>query len=466
MTAADVAASSTRIRPAAPFPHARDLSTLQVLMELSKNPVAAFGARAYRERYIYSRTWVQDFLLVNDPDGIRQVLLDNAENYVKSIQFQRLTRPALGNGLVNAEGASWRFQRRTTAPMFQMRHITNFAGTMAAAAEEAIARWSALPDGTVVDVADEMMRLTYDIISRTMFSRDVTMDYAPMSEALALYLETQGRVDVLATIGVPRWVPTPNRLRARGPLRFFRKELQAMIARRRAQLAANPDKAADDLLTLLLTTRDPEGGTLFGEAEVFDNVMTFVFAGHETTSNALAWTFYLLSLCPEWDDRAAREAASVLQGRMPGADDIAGMTQTRMVLEESMRLYPPAPLMSRDSVGPDRFGDIGIEANTSVMISPWVLHRHKTLWDEPDYFDPERFAPGRREKIHRFAYLPFGAGPRICIGQGFAMQEAMIILSSILQKFRLTLVPGHPVEAQARLTLRPRYGLKMVLSRR
>jgi cytochrome P450 len=142
------------------------------------------------------------------------------------------------------------------------------------------------------------------------------------------------------------------------------------------------------------------------------------------------------------------------------------MTETRMVLEESMRLYPPAPLMSRDSAGPDRFGDIRIEANTSVMISPWVLHRHRTLWEDPDYFDPERFAPGRREKIHRFAYLPFGGGPRICIGQAFAIQEAMIILSSILQRFRLTLVPGYPVEAQARLTLRPRHGLKMALSRR
>ncbi len=463
---AETAPSPVRVRPAAPIPHTRDLSTLQVLIELSKNPVAAFGARAYRERYIYSRTWVQDFLMVNDPDGIKRILLDNAENYVKSIQFQRLTRPALGNGLVNAEGASWRFQRRTTAPMFQMRHVASFAGTMAAATEEMIVRWSALADGTVIDVADEMMRLTYDIISRTMFSRDVTMDYAPMAEALAVYLETQGRIDVLSTIGVPSWVPTPNRLRARGPLRFFRRELQAMIARRRAQLAENPASAPDDLLTLLLTTRDPEGGTLFGEAEVFDNVMTFVFAGHETTANALGWTFYLLSLSPEWDGRVAREARTILNGRMPGTDDLGAMTDTRMVLEEAMRLYPPAPIVSRDSVRPDRFGDIRIEANTSVLISPWVLHRHKTLWDEPDYFDPERFGPGRREKIPRFAYLPFGAGPRICIGQGFAMQEATIILSAVAQRFRLALVPGHPVEAQARLTLRPRNGLKMTMTRR
>ncbi len=453
-------------RPAAPVPHSRDLWTLQVLIELSKNPIAAFGARAYREPYIYSRSWVQHFLMVNDPEGIRRVLLDNADNYVKSVQFQRLTRPALGNGLVNAEGASWRFQRRTTAPMFQMRHVAGFAGEMADATEEFLAQWSALPEGTVIDAADEMMRLTYEIISRTMFSRDVKTDYAAMARSLALYLETQGRFDVLGALGVPQWVPTPNRLRAQGPLRFFRREMQDVIARRRAQLEDNAANVSQDLLTLLLTTRDPEGGTLFGEAEVFDNVMTFVFAGHETTANLLAWTLYLLSEFPDWDRRLADEARTTLAGRIAGADDLGALTITRMVLDEAMRLYPPAPLISRDSAGPDRIGGIDIEAGTSVLISPWVLHRHRALWSDPDLFDPERFAPGRRERIHRFSYIPFGAGPRICIGMGFALQEASIILSAILQRFRLTLVPGHPVEPQARLTLRPKHGLKMKVSLR
>ena len=459
-------ARPARLRPAAPVPHTRDLSTLQVLIELSKNPIAAFGARSYREPYVYARTWVQDFLMINDPEGIKHVLLDRADNYVKSIQFQRLTRPALGNGLVNAEGASWRFQRRTTAPMFQMRHVAGFSGAMADAAEELVARWQALPEGSVVDVADAMLQLTYEIISRTMFSRDVAMDYAPMSDAIALYLETQGRFDVLGAMGVPDWVPTPNRLRARGPLKFFRKALQAVIARRREQIAKNEAAAPNDLLTLLLTTKDPEGGALFGEAEVFDNVMTFFFAGHETTANLLAWTFYLLSEFPEWDMRLARETADVLGGRAASADNVASLPQMRMVLEEALRLYPPAPLISRDSAGPDRVGGIDIAGGTSVLISPWVLHRHRTLWADPDYFDPERFAPGRKEEIHRFAYIPFGAGPRICIGMGFALQEATIILAAILQRFRLTLLPGHPVVPQARLTLRPKHGLKMLLTRR
>ena len=450
--------SGERIRPAAPVPHNRNLNTLQVLRELGRNPIAAFGIHGYTEPYIHSRTFVQDFLMVSDPEGVKHVLLDNAANYVKSIQAQRLTKPALGNGLVTSEGASWRFQRRTAAPMFSMRHIHDFAPVMRNAADAMIARWSVLPDGSVIDAAEEMMRLTYEIISRTLFSNDVTMQFGKMSEALAVYLETQGRVDILRTMGMPNWVPTPSNLRARGPLRFFRKELSGLVAQRRAQLAANPDDARHDFLNLLLTTRDPEGGALFGEAEVFDNVMTFVFAGHETTSNALAWTLYLLSLFPDIDVRVAQEAHD--------AAGIDALPYMRMVLEESMRLYPPVPIISRDSVGPDVVGGIAIRPGTSVMVAPWVLHRHRKLWDDPDYFDPERFAPGRREAIHRFAYIPFGAGPRVCIGMGFAMQEALIILAAILRRFRLDLVPGHKVEPQARVTLRPKYGLTMRLIRR
>jgi cytochrome P450 len=455
---ADPLRPTERLRPAAPIPHNRVLSTLQVLRELGRNPVAAFSVYGYTEPYVHSRTFISDFLLVSDPEGIKHVLLDNAANYPKGIQSQRIMRPALGNGLVSAEGASWKFQRRTTAPMFSPRQVAAFAPVMEDAAARTIARWAALGEGAEIDAADEMMRLTYDIISRTLFSADVTMQYGKMSEALAVYLETQGRIDILRTIGVPNWVPTPNNLRARGPLKFFRKELSSLIAKRRAQLAADPDRASDDFLTLLLTTRDPEGGALFGEAEVFDNVMTFIFAGHETTSNALAWTLYLLSQFPEADARVAGEAA--------GASGIDGLAYTRMVLEESMRLYPPVPIISRASAAPDVVGGIPIRAGTSVMISPWLIHRHKRLWDDPEYFDPERFAPGRREKIQRFAYIPFGVGPRVCIGMGFAMQEALIILRAILNRFRLSLVPGHPVEPQARLTLRPKHGLRMRLSRR
>jgi cytochrome P450 len=450
--------SPVRLRPAAPVPHNKNLNRVQVVREIGRNAVAAFGERAYRERMIYDRNWMQDFLLVNDPEGVKHVLLDNVANYVKGRQVQLTTGPALGNGLFNANGESWKFQRRTTAPMFSMRHIADFAAPMARVAERELARWDAA-DGSVIDAADAMMRLTYAIITDTMFSNDVKIDYGALAKHFVTYLDTLGRVDLLSTLGVPHWAPTPKRIRARATLKFFRTQIGALIARRAAGIAKDPAGAPKDLLTLLLTARDPEGGALFGPNEVYDNVMTFIFAGHETTANALAWTLYLLSQFPDADARVAEEVRAA-------NGDITKLTYSRMVIEEALRLYPPAPFVSRDSVAPDTIAGIEIRAHTAVLISPWILHRHHDLWEAPEYFDPERFAPGRREKINRFAYIPFGGGPHICIGMGFAMQEALICLSAVVSRYRLTLAPGHPVVPLARLTLRPEFGLKMVVHRR
>ncbi|HXC53699.1 MAG TPA: cytochrome P450 [Rhizomicrobium sp.] len=459
MNETPIDAKESRLRPAAPVPQDRALNRFQAVREIGRNAVAAWGARAYRELTVYDRNWLQDFLLVSDPDGVRHVLLDNAQNYVKSRQVQRTTGPALGNGLFNADGDSWKFQRRTTAPMFSARHVADFAAAMAAVTARALAGWEELADGTEIDAADAMTRLTYAIVTETMFSNDVTLDYEAMSRAFATYLDTLGRVDLLATLGVPHWAPTPKRLRARGAVRFFRKEIGMLIERRARAIARDAAAAPKDLLTLLLTARDPVGGAVFRAAEVYDNVMTFILAGHETTSNALTWTLYLLSQFPAAEARVAEEVRA--------ADgDLARLVYTRMVLEESLRLYPPAPFISRDSVGPDTVAGVAIRAGTSVLISPWLIQRHEKLWEAPDRFDPERFAPGRRETIPRFAYIPFGAGPRICIGMGFSLQEALIALAAIVRRWRLTLVAGHPVVPLARLTLRPQFGLKMRLQRR
>ncbi len=456
MSAAPIPES--RIRPAAPVPHNKNLNRIQVVQEIGRNAVAAFGERAYRERMIYDRNWMQDFLLVNDPEGIKHVLLDNVNNYVKGRQVQRTTGPALGNGLFNANGESWKFQRRTTAPMFSMRHITDFAAPMARVAERELAAWNA-SEGETIDAADAMMRLTYAIITDTMFSNDVKIDYGALAGHFVTYLDTLGRVDLLSTLGVPHWAPTPKRIRAGATLRFFRKHIGALIERRAKEVARDPAAAPKDLLTLLIMARDPEGGALFGPSEVYDNAMTFIFAGHETTANALAWTLYLLSQFPDVDARVAEEVRAA-------NGDITKLAYSRMVIEEALRLYPPAPFVSRDSVAPDTIAGIEIRGGTAVLISPWILHRHRELWEAPDYFDPERFAPGRREKIHRFAYIPFGAGPHICIGMGFAMQEALICLSAIVSRYRLTLAPGAKVMPLARLTLRPEFGIKMRVEKR
>jgi len=448
---AEPAESPARIRPAAPVPTDRLVSRIEAVRLIGQNAVAAWGERAYQLPYIYDRNWMQDFLLVNDPEGVKHVLLDNVGNYIKSRQVQRTTGPALGNGLFNADGESWKIQRRTAAPMFSARRIQDFAEPMAAVAERELAPWR---DGMTVDAADQMMRLTYRIITHTMFSDDVKVDYKAAADHFVTYLDTLGRVDMLMMLGMPHWVPTPKRVKAGRAMRFFRHEIGSLVARRANEIARDPAGAPKDLLTTLLTAHDPEGGASFTQDEVYDNVMTFIFAGHETTANTLAWTLYLLSQFPEVDAKVAVEVRA--------ADgDIARMPYTRQVLEESLRLYPAAPFVSRDSIGPDRVGPHDIRGGTSVLISPWLIQRHRKLWREPDYFDPDRFAPGNREKIHRFAYIPFGVGPRICIGMGFAMQEALICLSCIVARWRLEMVPGHIVAPLSRLTLRPEFGLQM-----
>jgi cytochrome P450 len=270
---------------------------------------------------------------------------------------------------------------------------------------------------------------------------------------------------MLGLLGLPQWVPTPDRIRAAPALRYFRREMEALIARRKALIARDAKAAPNDLLTLLLTAHDPEGGNLFSGREVFDNVMTFVFAGHETTANALVWTLYLLSLFEDADAAVAKEVQGIDAVAL-ARGDLPELVFTRAVLEEAMRLYPPAPFVSREAVGADVIGGRAIAPRTSVLISTWILHRHRLLWEQPDEFDPSRFLPGRRESIARFAYLPFGAGPRICIGMGFAMQEAMVLLAAITRRYRLELAPGEAVHPLARITLRPQGGMKMRLWRR
>jgi cytochrome P450 len=453
-------------RPAAPVPNTHTPTTIRFLVDLARNPIEAFGQYAYHEPYVYKRSVIRHLLMVNDPEGVRHILLDNAGNYVKSDQAVKRVRPVAGNGLLTAEGASWKFQRRTAAPIFQMRRVAGFAPDMTAATQALLSRWGALPEGAVIDIGEEMMRLTFDIISRTVFSNEITTDYSRIAHSMATYLDNLGRITILDVLGLPGWVPTPARMRARPAIKFFRNELGALIDRRREKFARDPSSMPDDLLTLLLTAKDPEEGALFSADEIYDNVSTFVLAGHETTANALTWTFYLLSQFADHEATLATEIRDTLKSDGATAEDVPALVFTRAVIEESMRLYPPAPVFARDSVNADKVGPNEIEPKTAIMIAPWVIHRHRKLWDAPDYFRPERFTPGLREKINRFAYLPFGGGPRICIGMAFAMQEAIIILSTIAQRYRLELMPGQKVEPLARITLRPRYGLKMKLVKR
>ncbi len=459
MTAsADAIELRTNDRPPAPEPRVARLGPLALYRALRTNSVAAWRAEAYEEPYIADRNMLGGYVLLNDPDLIRRVLIDNAANYPKDdLQLEKLT-PAVGRGLLTADGEAWRLQRRTVAPLFQPAGVAGYLAPMAASVAEMLERWDGhARSGAVIDVAREMTALTYDIISRTVFSHEIETPAEVMGEAITTYFDALGRIDLWDVLPLPRWLPRPAFIKARPAQKIFREEVRRMLDRRRARIAAG-QAVPSDLVARLIEARDPETGEPLSDAVIHDNLVTFIGAGHETTANALSWTLFLLSQFAQADARVAAEAKSVAA---PTADDLARLTGTRMILEESMRLYPPVPFMSRQAIGADRLGEAEVTAGTRVIIAPWVLHRHRKLWPDADRFVPERFAPENRGKIPRFAYLPFGAGTRICVGAAFAMQEALLALAMIARRFRVTLVDGASVMPFARMTLRPMNGLPM-----
>ena len=446
-------------RPPAPVPPPGALGPIALYRALRRNAITAWRAEAYEDSYVVGRNRLGGFVLLNDPDLIRHVLIDNAANYPKDdLQLEKLT-PAVGRGLLTSEEESWRLQRRTVAPLFQPAGVASYLAAMAISVNEMLARWDR-EAGATVDVAREMTALTYDIISRTVFGNEIETSPDVMGAAITTYFEALGRIDLWDVLPLPRWLPRPAFIKARPAQKIFRDEVLRLFERRRARIAAG-ESVPDDLVTRLIAARDPETGAPLSDAVVHDNLVTFIGAGHETTANALTWTLFLLSQFPDADARVAAEATDA-----PDAEALAQLTDTRMILEEAMRLYPPVPFMSRQARSRDQIGEVTVGAGTRIIIAPWVLHRHRKLWPDADMFMPERFAPENRGRIPRFAYLPFGAGPRICVGMTFAMQEALLALTMIARRFRLTLAEGAEVMPFARMTLRPLHGLPMRVERR
>ena len=396
------------------------------------------------------------------PAGVKHVLVDNVANYVKDALQLRVLRPGLGDGLLTAEGEAWKRTRRTLAPLFSPRAVEGFVAAMDGKAQAMVARLAMLADGSRVDAGAEMARVTFEILTVTLFSDAISTSQEKFAAAFTAFFESQGRLEPLDILNAPSWIPRFNSFTTRPAVEFFNAQVKEMIARRRALVAQG--KAPRDLMTLLLEAADPETGQGLSEAEVGANIVTFMGAGHETTANTLSWAIFLLSKHP-----AVREAA---EAEADGADAFAldewpeRLPLLRAVIEEAMRLYPPAATLTRAAVEEDEVLGRKVPKGSMVVISPYVLHRHQLLWDEPDLFRPERFMPGAREKIDRYAYIPFGAGPRICIGLRFAMFEAVIVLARLLQRLRLAMAPGEGVFPVQRVTLRPSPRLEMLLTRR
>jgi len=452
-------------RPPAPKPRTEPLGTLAFLRAVRENPIATWMEVHFEELVMAGEGTLGHLTVVHDPAIIRHILVDNAANYRKDDLQIRILAPGLGRGLITAGGEEWKLQRRTIAPLFTPRTVGGFVPAMAGAAERLVKRWRRRAEGRVVDAALEMTRVTLDVLERTIFTHGVPRDPDALGRAITRYFNTLGRVDPLDIFGFPDWIPRIGRLRARPTIRFFEETVNELIEGRKALLARG-EPAPQDLLTLLLEASDPETGRGLSDIEVRANIVTFIGAGHETTANALSWSLYLLSQDERARSRIEREVDEVLGEGPFEPHHLERLVYTRAVIDEAIRLYPPVPYMSRTAIQDDRIEDLHIPAGSMVAIAPYVLHRHRKLWDQPDVFRPERFLPEERGRIDRFAYLPFGAGPRVCIGASFSLQEAVIVLATIVQSVRLDLIEGHEVMPVQRITLRPDGGLPMRLTHR
>jgi len=450
--------------PPAPKPQPRPLKPIALIRTLKRNPLECWAAQHFEQPIVAGGLPVGHALLVHEPTAIRHVLLDNAANYRKDRLQRRVLSAGLNEGLLSAEGEQWRLQRRVIAPILARKTVMDFTPAMMGAADVLIKRWSRLGDYATIDVAAEMARITLEVVERTIFSDGFGSDAEDIRAAMVTYFNTIGKISPLDLLGVPDFVPRLSRLRVRSTLKFFESEVDRVISARRRILAEQPDQAPHDLLTHLLEALDSESEDRITESEVRSNILTFIAAGHETTANTLSWSMFLLSQSREWRERVQAEADRELTGPTPGIAD--RLVETRAVIEEAIRLYPPIAAISRVALGDDDLSGERVRSGSLIVISPYVLHRHHLLWDSPNAFDPQRFLGSARAEIDRFAYLPFGSGPRKCIGSTFALQEATLVLAMIVKQFSFQLKPGHAVWPTLQVTLRPANGLPMIVRQR
>jgi len=442
----------------APVPRRDRMSIVEFFRTPRDNMVATYTEEAYECDIVERTMFGRRRFLVNEPAAIKHVLLDNAANYRKTEITRRILEPGLGRGLITSEGETWRRHRRIMSPAFDHRSIASYTSIMVEAAQEMLKGWSTDRPGAAVDVATEMMAVTLNIISRTMFSSDSDRIVSVMERGAGRY-QAQMRPNIMDFIGLPAWLAGLGRISVAGrTLGEFDREIDRLIKLR----SANPENGPKDLLSRLIAARDEQTGGGMSAQEVRDHVITIFMAGHETTAMAMTWTWYLLSQHPAVEAKLYAELKSVLGARAPTSEDLCKLTYARMVIDESMRLYPPVHTIAREALADDTLAGRRIPKGSAVLIAPWVLHRHRQLWQNPGRFDPERFSPDQAAERPRFSYLPFGGGRRICIGAAFAVAEATILLATIAQRFQLRLVPGHCVEPQGLITLRARHGMKMV----
>ncbi len=445
------AAGVRAVRPA------RLPGTLTILRTMIRNPIEGWPPEVYEAPLLRSSQVGRPCLFVMAPELVHEALVEKADIFVKDNVMRRTLGPALGEGILTANGAHWRWQRRLAAPVFRHDRVMGMVPAMIRAAEATAERWASQQDQRV-DVAHEMMRTTFDVIADTMLSGAPDMDVERVAEAITDSLDSIGWPLALSLLGAPKWMPYPGSRKAAAGRAYLRGCMQAAIDARRAAGAAD----GADLTSLMLDASDPETGQKMSDEQIIDNLLTFIAAGHETTALALTWSFWLLSQYPKAAARLRAEVEAVApHGVTP--ENIDQLVFTRQVLQEAMRLFPPAAVIVRSATEDTTLGAEPVRKGEALIFPIHAIHRHRTLWEQPDAFNPDHFSPEAVKARPRHAFMPFGGGPRICIGMMFAILEGVAILATLARRFAPEPeIPMTP-EPQLRITLRPRGGMPMRL---
>jgi cytochrome P450 len=440
--------AQTLFVPPRPTTPAEPLAFFAFLRALRRNALSMWPAAAYEQDVVRRRMLGGSNLLVSAPAAIRHILIDNADNYRRTHASIRILRPITGNGLLLSTGEAWRHQRRTIAPALAPRMLPLLTRHIVTATEEAIARLSAQTD-LPVDLLATMQSLALDIAGRSMFSLE-TRQYGAAIRAMLTEYARHARPTLLDMV-LPPHIVAPRDL---GRRRFQRRWMALIDSIMRSRMAAPATDTPRDLFDLLRAARDPDTGAAFSHDELRDQVATMILAGHETTAVALFWAMTLLAAAPAAQDRIATEAAELDLSAEHAAAALRHLTYTGAVVSETLRLYPPAFIIVRQAIAADRCEAIEIPRGAVIMIAPWVLHRHRRLWRDPDAFDPSRFLPDATPPS-RFTYLPFGAGPRVCVGAQFALAEATLALAALARAFHIVRDDSAPVLPVAIVTTQP-----------
>jgi cytochrome P450 len=439
---------------AKPAPHPLPLHRL--LFSFVRNPLSSLPRAVYEDGIVVHDNGRNIVAWVTDPQVIEQVLLSRAEQFPKTPLEKQVFEHTLGDGILTSQGANWRWQRRTAAPLFRPADLASLVPAMSRAAEEQLALWRQRPMGALHAIDRDMTETTFRVISATMFAGSADAEASTILRASDKALSTISWDIAAAMLRFPHWLWYPGKHGRRRAGQTLRGAVAAVLARRRAN-----GVQGSDLLSRLADARDPDTGAPMSDKQLVDNLVTFLAAGHETTAKALTWTLYLIARAPEWQHRIRREVREVAGDAPVGAEHIERLPLTRAVLEESMRLYPPAPVMTRQAEGVQQLGGQTLADKTLIVIPVFAVHRHRKLWEDPDRFDPKRFAPERKAKYARTQFMPFGFGARTCIGSSFAMMEAIAILATLVRRADFEWDGEHAPEPLSRVTLRPKGGMPL-----